>query len=108
MPYNTLLIKKNKVGSDIEHSGEYIFQWFGALADVMPDVEILLLRNEVFGNELDATVEFQSSEPISVDDFGDIVFEDERWYPGCVRVWPAGMEEEEHVVEVWFNGERVY
>jgi hypothetical protein len=79
MPYiNTIIVKKNKNGSTegIEHCGEYIFQWFGALADVMPANELLLLRNEAFENELDATVEFQSEEPISVDDFGDIVFED--------------------------------
>ncbi len=108
MPYNKILVKKNKVGSEIEHCGEYIFQWFGALSDVMPENEFLLLRNEAFIDEKDAEIEFQSSEAITTDEFGDIIFEDERWYPGMVRVWPVEAAEEEHIVEVWFNGERVY
>jgi hypothetical protein len=109
MPYNTILVKKNKICSTegFEHCGEFIFQWFGALADVMPENELLLLRNEMFGSELDAHIDFQSKDPISVDDFGDIVFEDERWYPGLVRVYPDDLEGEV-ITEVWFNGERVY
>jgi hypothetical protein len=108
MSYNKILIKKNKAGSEIEHCGEYIFQWFGALSDVMPENELLLLRNEAFEGEKDAVIEFQSEEPISADDFAYIVFEEERWYPGMVRVFPVEAAEEEHIVEVWFNGQRVY
>ena len=108
MPYNTIIVKKNKIGDDIEHCGEFIFQWFGALADVMPENELLLLRNEIFGTELDARIEFQSEDPISADDFGDIVFEDEKWYPGFERVYPTDMGEQEFITEVWFNNQRVY
>ena len=108
MSHNKITVKKNKAGSEIEHCGEYIFQWFGALADVMPDNEFLLLRNEAFIDELDAVIEFQSKASITAEEFGDIIFEDERWYDGMVRVWPAEAAQEEHIVEVWFNGERVY
>ena len=86
MPYNKIIVKKNKVGSEIEHCGEYIFQWFVTLADVMPENDFLLLRNEAFEGELDAEIEFQSKEPITAEEFGDIIFEEERWYPGKSRI----------------------
>jgi hypothetical protein len=108
MSYHTIYVKKNKKGPEIAHCGELIFQWFGALADVKPEMQVVLLRNEAFEDELDARIVFQTSEPLSAEEFADIVFEEEKWYPDIVRVLPAEVVDEEYIVEVLFNGVRVY
>jgi hypothetical protein len=104
MPFYKFKVMKSRTGEELPDLNEQAFLWIGELADAFPEKEFLLLHSGLFGNGVEAFLEFQCNESLDIQEVADILFDDEQHDPDRVRVFPAEVVNEEQIISVWFSG----
>ena len=104
MPFYKFKVVKSRAGDQLPDLNEQAFLWIGELADAFPEKEFLLLHSGLFGNGIEAFLEFQCNESLDIQEVADILFDDEQHDPDRARVCPADVVNEEQITGVWFSG----
>ena len=104
MPFYKFKVVKSRMGEQLPDLNEQAFLWIGELADAFPEKEFLLLHSGLFGDGVEAFLEFQCDSGLDVQEIADILFDEDQYDVERVRVWPAENASEEQIIEVWFSG----